>query len=227
MARVSYVLLLAVPVLLLPLVLPMPPGGELLVLPVVAALLFLLVRHARKARIGGRDVGGALVFSFLASFVLLVLGAAFRGDKRLPARESAAIGDVRAMISAQGAYAGANGGFFDRPECLAAPRDCRAALPENMPTFLDPTLARTTVERGGYRRVFHPGPAAAAEEIEKAGASRSSLLRWAYAAEPLVPGRTGVRSFCGDSTGRVCGTSGEAPLKVTDARCPAECRSFE
>jgi hypothetical protein len=136
-----------------------------------------------------------------------------------PGREALAIRDIRTMISAQSAYQAANGGFYDVPECLVTPRRCIPTYPVNAPTFLDSQLGRTTADREGYRRVFHSGAPADPAEVRKAGASPSSLLSFAYVATPLIPGQTGVRAFCGDSSGVICFTSdGQAP-GIENGRC--------
>jgi hypothetical protein len=67
--------------------------------------------------------------------------------------------------------------------------------------------------RSGYRRSFHPGmfpPDGIPIECPP-----TSLLSYAYVAVPVSPGVTGVRSYCGDSAGRVCHTTdGSAPQVV-------------
>jgi hypothetical protein len=66
------------------------------------------------------------------------------------------------------------------------------------PGFLDATLF--AAPRSGYIHELHGGaPAAAAK-----GISPSSTDAFAVIAYPVTPGQTGVRAFCGDSSGRVC-----------------------
>jgi hypothetical protein len=46
-------------------------------------------------------------------------------ESGVKAREAAAVGDLRAILSAQAAYASVNGGFYDGLGCLVDPRTCR------------------------------------------------------------------------------------------------------
>jgi uncharacterized membrane protein YhaH (DUF805 family) len=141
---------------------------------------------------------------------------------RVSANEASAIGNVRTVISAQAAYQSANQGFYEGQwECLAGVRTC---IPDySGPTFLDATLFKGP--RSGYVHELHGGaPAAAAK-----GISPSSTDAFAVIAYPVTPGKTGVRSFCGDSSGRVCaitsgsrdellaGASGQAGMRCADA----------
>ena len=145
---------------------------------------------------------------------------------RLSANESRAIGDIRTMISAQALYQGANGGFYDVPECLSAPGRCIPGYGADAPTFVEPRLGLTTVVHEGYRRVFQPGPAADATAIHKARASSSSLVSFVYLAVPLQFGHTGVHALCGDASGRICFTTdGRAP-GIENGQCAASCPTF-
>jgi prepilin-type N-terminal cleavage/methylation domain-containing protein len=141
---------------------------------------------------------------------------------RVSANESATIGDIRTVISAQAAYRAANGGFFDsRLDCLQSPAGCIPGYPDDGPRFLDGNL--TSLEpRSGYQRSFVPGPAA---EGDPAVVSRSRTESYAYVAVPTDPGYSGVRGFCGDSSGAVCFTTdGVAPRIRPDGTCdPVTC----
>jgi uncharacterized membrane protein YhaH (DUF805 family) len=140
---------------------------------------------------------------------------------RVAANEASAIGNVRTVISAQAAYQSVNQGFYEGQwECLAGVQTC---IPDYTgPTFLDATLFAGP--RSGYRHELHAGaPAVAAK-----GASPSSTDAFAVIAYPDTPGKTGVRAFCGDSSGRVCAItngrkdelvtgSGESGMRCADA----------
>jgi hypothetical protein len=130
--------------------------------------------------------------------------------------ESAVIGDIRSVISAQAAYEAANGGFFDaRLSCLKNPSACIPRYPENSPRFLDGGLAALE-PKNGYDRSFVPGPPV---EGDPAITSPSSTASYAYVAVPTEPGYSGVRGFCGDSSGVLCFTTdGRAP-GVEAGRC--------
>ena len=62
---------------------------------------------------------------------------------RVAANESAALGDIRTLMSAQASYRSANAGFFDANlSCLNYPfAGCIPSYPTSAPTFLDSLLA--------------------------------------------------------------------------------------
>lgn len=128
---------------------------------------------------------------------------------RVSANEAAAIGDVRSVISAQAAYQAAGGGFYGDIGCLPAPSSCLKGYAGGR--FLDPEMAALEV-KGGYKRAFHPGPR---------GARARTLRSFAYTAVPVEPGRTGVRSFCGDSSGAVRFDPRGADIQPVGGVCPA------
>jgi type II secretory pathway pseudopilin PulG len=140
---------------------------------------------------------------------------------RISANEAQAIGDLRTMISAQAAYANANGGLFDTPQCLAAPTDCLPGYPATGPVFLDE--ASVDVVKSGYQREFHPGSPADGENLSQGNVSPSSLTSFAFVAHPVTPGTSGVRAFCADATGRVCVTPDGSPPPVLDGACDPSC----
>jgi hypothetical protein len=123
-----------------------------------------------------------------------------------------AIDDVRTVIAAQAAYSSANGGYYDRLECLHKPVQCIPEYPSIAPPFLDATIASP---RNGYRPRFDPGTAA-----EKAPTiSRTSVNSYAFW---MIPdeGRPG-RTICGDASGIVCTVEGRTP-PVAKGECPVE-----
>lgn len=136
---------------------------------------------------------------------------------RVSANEAASIGDIQTVISGETAYATANVGFYDTLDCLVAPDGCIPGY--SGPTFLDASLA-TGAPRHGYTATFHPGPAA---ENRPATVSPSSLQSFAYVLVPVTPGQTGVRGFCGDSSGQVCYTSDGSAPAVTLGVCAPSC----
>ena len=129
--------------------------------------------------------------------------------------ESLTIADLRVLASAQQAYAAQNCAFFDRLDCLAEPWRCLPSVREDGPIFLDPQVASLT-ERHGYRRRFYPGARPSVDP--RAGCSPTSMLSYAYTAVPALPGRSGRRAFCADSTGALCQAPAGKP-GVIDARC--------
>jgi len=122
---------------------------------------------------------------------------------RVSANESATIGDIRTVISAQAAYQSANGGWYDEElTCLSDPSSgsCIPNYPTNSPTFLDSQLA-SLLPKSGYNRSFGGGATVAASAAISSGTSTTSYVYWA---SPTSPGQTGVRGFGGDSSGIIC-----------------------
>jgi hypothetical protein len=140
-------------------------------------------------------------------------------------RERNVIIAVSTVVHAEKSYAAENGGFFDEVRCLMRPNECRPALPADTLPFLDATY-NWLEPKLGYTRAFHAGPKPSPDEIEKAGASASSLKAFAYTATPLQPGVTGTRAFCGDSGGRLCFTPDGREPPVKDGRCEP-CKKME
>jgi prepilin-type N-terminal cleavage/methylation domain-containing protein len=134
---------------------------------------------------------------------------------RVSANESATIGDIRSVISAQAAYHSANGGWYASDmNCLNAPTaaGCIPAYPTNGPTFLDPNLVARTA-KSGYNRSFATGPTAT---VNTAISGSSSASAYAYTAWPVTLGQSGVRSFGGDSSGIICYNGDGTQLGVTN-----------
>jgi hypothetical protein len=124
---------------------------------------------------------------------------------------------IREFVSAERAYAGANGGLYDKPECLLSPLSCHPKTRTPTP-FLN---APAEGERHGYTFTFHQGLPATKDEIKKAKGSPSSMKGFAFTAVPL-PG-TGGASFCGDDTGRLCSEASGVEIETEAGRCPASC----
>ena len=185
------------------------------------------------ARSGGGG-GGKTLITVIIVVVVALVGCAGIGiiaaiaipsllRARVSANESGAIGDIRTVISGEAAYQSANAGYYDTLECLGAPQQgCIPGYPANGPTFLDPPLA-SGMDKSGYKRRFHPGAPPPSEE----GASQrspSSISSFAYTAVPMQPGRTGVRGFCGDSSGRICFTLDGTEPPVENGECAQTCQ---
>lgn len=136
------------------------------------------------------------------------------GDARISSFESAAIGRLRSMTSAQATLAAVVGGAYAGSiECLVSPAGCGVASTIG---FLDPSFREA--EAVGYRFTLHPG------EPASSGA-RDLVGTYAYTAVPLAPGETGRRSFCADSEGALCERSDATPFAIRAGRCPAGCAS--
>jgi type II secretory pathway pseudopilin PulG len=129
---------------------------------------------------------------------------------RISANEAATIGDIRTVISAEAAYQAVGHGYADMP-CLANAASCVKGYVGT--AFLSKDLAEAK-RKSGYDRTFHPG---------LAGQLPGTYRKFAYTATPVEPGKSGVRSFCGDSTGRVCFEPTGCAIVPTDGACPATC----
>jgi Zn-dependent protease with chaperone function len=148
-----------------------------------------------------RTMAGAGLGSMLMMVAIIGIIAAIAIPSLLRARvsanESATIGDLRTVVSAQIAYESV-GGSYGLPECLVKPAQpgCLAGYPPGQHAFLDAALFQSP--RSGYRRTFVTGPEKPTEK------NPNGLATFCYGAVPHVAGQTGIRSFGADHTGRVC-----------------------
>jgi len=128
---------------------------------------------------------------------------------RVSANESATIGDIRTVISAEAAYQSSNAGFYDSQlTCLVTPNGCIATYSATAPTFLDSQIGALT-PKSGYNR--QAGSNSGSPVPIPAGASATSTGAFVYAAVPSAIDKTGVRGFAGDTSGVIC-TSGNGTL---------------
>lgn len=109
------------------------------------------------------------------------------------------------------------GGCYGAMPCLGRPTSCLPNYPASAPAFLEPGLSSIT-DKNGYRRSFVPGPPAN---------SPLCFQAFAYTALPAWPGETGLRSFCGDDTGRICVNDDGGPFVVSGGRCPQDCKALQ
>jgi hypothetical protein len=130
--------------------------------------------------------------------------------------ESRVVADMRKMASGQYAYQSANAGYYDSPQCLAAPARCIPGFADGGYTFLDERIGDLR-ERHGYRRRFHAGPPAA--DRNPSVHSASSITSFVYTAVPVVPGRSGRRSFCLDVHGRICPYESGREAAIVNGEC--------
>ena len=147
------------------------------------------------------------------------------GPDELKARERHALLNVRTVLLAGKTYAASNGSLFGELACLTKPASCGSAYPADAPFPLDPTYAWEGVKLGYHRR-FHPGPKADDEEAQHARAAPGSLKAFAYTTAPVKAGETGLRAFCGDSSGRFCVTKDGREPPVRAGRCDP-CQKLE
>jgi prepilin-type N-terminal cleavage/methylation domain-containing protein len=147
---------------------------------------------------------------------------------RVSANESATVGDIRTVISAQAAYHSANGGWYEGNfVCLHNPfAGCIPNYPSTSPTFIDSQLA-SLQSKSGYDRTFQGGAAPPPAGMNTNVNSATSVTSYVYWATPTAPGQSGVRGFAGDSSGALCfsndgnsaATVGNILLDFTDPTC--------
>jgi hypothetical protein len=211
-------------------------GSLLLVRPRRQVTPEVLPAAADQSRRNGWVRGGA---GLVAAGALLFVGwrAAVVSVSLTYAVEPRLIGDLRTLASAQAAYATVNSGFYDTLECLQTPSRCLPNYSTSAPVFLEP--GRWSGTLGYFRRRFIPGAGVDPKELP-AGASPTSIRTFAYIAVPAEPGGLrgfiwrraglsleGVRSFCADSTGRICVSDGSAEPRVVEGVCSPECQSLQ
>jgi hypothetical protein len=159
---------------------------------------------------GGR---GGKPLKWVFYLVVVVLGLALLLpdliEPRVRMGERSALQSVKAFKAAQEAYKRALGTFAPTVDCLVRPRSCAPTYQGG--AFLHEAYAAE--RRDGY--VF-----------ELVGSPRDpSRAAFSYAlfANPAQPGKTGVRSFCADSAGRLCFGRKELRPVSDSAVCPAAC----
>jgi prepilin-type N-terminal cleavage/methylation domain-containing protein len=147
-----------------------------------------------------------IVVAIIAIIAAIAIPSLIRS--RLSANESATIGDVRTVLSAQAAYHAVNQGFYDGSlTCLSSPQGCLPSYPANGPAFLDQQLA-SLAAKSGYNRAFAGGTPPA----PNATLSATSVTAYKYDATPSNQNRSGIRGFAGDHSGRICVTPDGSPV---------------
>jgi type IV pilus assembly protein PilA len=208
-------------------ILSLPTAGGLVLGALVGAGLGVAAlreaNHSPETH-GGKGLAIAGITTNLLSLVVLAIAIPALMPSRVAANESAALVHIRTLISAEANYSDKNGGQYDTLECLAAPARCVPNYPPSGPTFLENSMLEPV--RQHYRRTFYPGPPS---DPKGRGSlySPSSVTAYAIVAEPVEPGRTGVRAFCGDDTGLICYARGGRIVSGKDGRCPRDCTPLE
>ena len=127
---------------------------------------------------------------------------------RMSANEASAIGSLRAISSAEAAYAGASGsGYASMLATLVTP------CPGSDTTFLSADLAHDPTTKSGYRVMLAEGAGAVAREQDCNGTPTSSAF---YAsAAPVSVRVTGNRAFATTSSGTLyAAPDGVAPTEA-------------
>jgi type II secretory pathway pseudopilin PulG len=200
----------------LPLMCALGAGLLTAIVGVILGIVALVRSNRSPAEYGGKGlaIGGiaASTVCFLTVPIVAAIAIPSLLRARTSANESAAIGDVRTVISAQAAYQSANGGYYASTlDCLVSPTSpgCIPSYPANGPTFIEPPLA-TAGPKSGYLRSFVAIPAPPDADPKLVG--RNSAVSFLYGAVPFKPGNTGIRGFLGDASGMICfSTDGSMP----------------
>jgi prepilin-type N-terminal cleavage/methylation domain-containing protein len=126
--------------------------------------------------------------------VLAALAVPMMMRARMAGNESAAIGSMRAVNSAEAGYSAsaAPGAYASQFAVLAAP------CPGGTVGFISPDLSQDPTTRSGYTITLDPGSAAAGPNDCNNAATR---LGYYLKAEPLSVGMTGHRAFATTSRG--------------------------
>ena len=115
---------------------------------------------------------------------------------RISANESATIGDIRTVISAQAAYQSAASGFYGELTCLSTPTPCITGYVG--PSFIDGSIGvNALVQKSGYTRTANYDAALTVPGLANPHGT------YCYMASPITAATTGVRAFGGDSSGVV------------------------
>jgi prepilin-type N-terminal cleavage/methylation domain-containing protein len=131
---------------------------------------------------------------------------------RVSSNESAVIADLRTVHSAQTAYQGTNGGYYESAfTCMSKKGGCIPGAPTTSPTYLDKVMATLQPKTGYTRAAIEFGPAPPFDP----DVSTTSVMGFVYAATPLRQGATGVRGFGVDGSGRLCFTNDGVPPVTT------------
>jgi hypothetical protein len=123
--------------------------------------------------------------------------------------EAHAISSIRAIVSAELAFASMNSGRYGLLECLAD-RSCRPST-VSQPWLLESRLA-AAADRNGYRFEFHPYP----DALRLEPSPRVRLTRFAVVAVSLDAGNKG---FCGDDRQVIYVTNDRVAPRVDGGRC--------
>jgi type II secretory pathway pseudopilin PulG len=159
--------------------------------------------RARDAR--GFTIGELII----VMLILMVLGAlafALLKQARISSNESAAIGAMRSIVSAQASYSSFNNGFAGSLEALAM------KCPGMTQPFISEALNRNGVTRSGYIFNVTPGSGSVAGKLDCNGTATHSVF---YAsAVPEVLYDSGSRAFAANTTAAIWqNTAGTAPTE--------------
>jgi hypothetical protein len=170
-------------------------------------------------------LGGA-VLCFVSLIVLYPIAIAVSvvrdevaHQARDEANQKAGVARLKALVAAEKRYALANGGFYDRPACLARPRFC---IPRYSGAPLLEAEGASLGRRDGYVLLFHPGARPALDVVQQGKVSPASVTDFTFEAVP-VEGSASALRLCADARGVICWMDREQQVA---GRCPCEITQF-
>jgi Zn-dependent protease with chaperone function len=158
--------------------------------------------------LGGAAGGASLLVMVAIIGVIAAIAIPSLLRARVAANEAAAIGDARAVVSAQMAFR-QMAGTYGPIDCLINPKSCVASYPATGPVFLGKELAEA--KAAGYERAI----------------VHADAQSFVFVAAPLVPQQTGIRVFCADSTGVVCAASSVNEAWGGGGTCSSTCNPLQ
>jgi prepilin-type N-terminal cleavage/methylation domain-containing protein len=156
-----------------------------------------------------------IVVAIIGIIAAIAIPALLRA--RISANESATIGDIRTVVSAEHAYSGPNGGNFGAITCLAQGGLCN---PGAAGVYLDQNMT-SLIQKSGYERSFFPGPA-----IVAPAPIVGSIGGFTYSTVPVLLNSTGVRGFAGDASGMICFTTNGTPVVQANGALTQPCAAI-
>ena len=159
------------------------------------------------------SAASVLVTPFVAGFVAAFV-IPYRERAKVASNEAAALADVQTLATAELSFRQRHGTFV-LPECLEQPEVCLGGA--RRPSMLPKGFVATGAH-AGYNRMFQPRYP---EPPLPPGTSPLSVISFVYVATPLLPGRTGTRTFCADVSGRACYVAGPVPDEAETCPCTA------
>jgi hypothetical protein len=178
-----------------------------------------------QVRRASRGTGLFIVITLLLLLVVFFVGGGIvvptLAHARIVRNDRAARSRLREIVSAEVAYAAANGGLYDRPSCLMEPVAC-------IPTYFGQPLLDSALSVSdtwqGYQFLFFAGPRPEAGTVDATRVSKTSLKSFVVVARPVRPGSSGVRTYCAAAAGAMCELDAVNERELSQGVCPAACR---